>query len=181
MKKLTIFRTGKYEAISGKLLQKSAFEMFALAKEVRREYGSTSMIMSSHIPEAINSAKIIQHVMDGVKIVEQPRLSRYHAGRELAFIEDFLRYTYYYYAHISHIILVSHSMNIAKLTNMYVKQGFSVTLGGADWKDIFVPKPDFVSAQADRLIQNGCMIDAVSDNLSAKEKAFIASLSYVTH
>lgn len=179
MKKLTIFRTGEYETLSGKLLKKSACEMFALAKEVRQEYGVANLIISSHIPEAMNSARIIRQVMNDIKIAEQPRLSRYHAGRAQAFKEDFLWYVQYFCSYFDHIILVSHSMNISQLANLYVARGFSVTLENADWNSIFDLSTSHVSAQAERLAQKGCEVDTISESLTTKEKELIASLSYV--
>ncbi len=181
MKKLTVFRTGEYETLSGKLLPESAYQVYAQAKDIRREFGAVSLIMSSHIPEAINTAKTIRLIMDNARINENARLSRYHAGHERAFKADFLGYVKHYYSHMEHIILVSHNMNIMALTGWHIRRGSSITLEAESWDSIFDLQTSRISVQEKRLEENGSSISALVEALSTHEKERVATLAYTSY
>ncbi len=179
MKKLTIFRTGEYETLSGYVLLKSAYQIYAQAKDLLKETTPAGLIVTSHIPEAVNTAKIIQLLTNQARICENPRLSRYHAGREEAFKADFLGSVKHYYAHLEHIILVSHNMNITTLTGTYIRRGSSLTIEAEKWSSIFDLKTCRISVQEDRLAKADKCVETLVNNLSAEEKAQISALFYV--
>lgn len=154
--------------------------MFAQAALVRQEFGVANLIISSHIPEAMNSAKLIMLAMDNnAQIMEQPRLSRYHAGYEKAFIADFLKQVRHSFSYLEHIILVSHNANIGALTNLHVNRSSSVTLEAQNWSSIFDLTTCRLSKQEDRLAEQKLTLDTISEILSAEVKNFIALLPYV--
>lgn len=179
MKKLTIFRTCEYETLSGKILLKNAYQTYAQAQSLLQELGPVSLIVSSHIPEAVNTAKIIQLAAELARISENPRLSRYHAGKENAFKKDFLGYVKHYYSHMEHIILVSHNMNITALTGWHIRRGSAIVLESENWETIFDLQLSRISVTEDRLIASGSSPDILADTLSQNEKARISALSYV--
>lgn len=179
MKKLTIFRTGEYEVLSGKVLLKSAQQVFAQAKDILREFGTAGLIISSHIPEAVNTAKIIQLVMNQARISENVRLSRYHAGKEKVFKADFLGSVKFHHNYMEHIILVSHNMNITALTEKYIRRGSSLTLEADSWNNVFDLKTNRISIQDIRLADSESNVDVLINDLSDREKAQISALSFV--
>lgn len=179
MKKLTIFRTCEYETLSGKVLLRNAYQTYAQAKELCKENGDTSLIVSSHIPEAINTAKIIKLINEKARISENARLSRYHAGKENAFKADFLGYVKHYYTYLDHIILVSHNMNIMMLTGWHIRRGSSITLEAEAWESIFDLQTSRIRVQEHTLAEKDSSIDALVSALSPSEKDLISKLSYV--
>lgn len=179
MRKLTIFRTGEYDSVSSKLLSRSASKIYALAKEALQTYGEAKLIVSSHIPEAMNTAKVIQQVMTGARLMEQPRLSRYHAGGEEKFKVDFLGYVRHYCSYFEHIVLVTHNMNISALTGLYVERGASATLIAEDWQDIFDRQKHSSSIQVQRLEACEMNVDSLVSSLRASEKEIIAKFPFV--
>lgn len=179
MKRLTIFRTCECNFLTGELLKKSAYEAYAQTKEVRQKFGKAGLIISSHIPETINTAKIIQMVMATSFIKEQPRLSRYHVNCVEAFKTDFLKQVRYNLSHHDHIVLVSHSINISILTELHVYQASSITIEAESWDTIFDLNTSRRSLQEDRLAQEGQSLESIVNTLSKEEKALIASLPYI--
>lgn len=137
MKKLTIFRTCKHDFVHGTLKRKYAYQLFASTKQLREQSGAANLIISSHIPEAVNSAKIIQLAMNNVRIMEQPRLSRYYAGRGEEFKKEFISQIQSFFPYYEHVILVSHNVIISELTKYGIWNGNSLTIEADSWEHIF--------------------------------------------
>ena len=138
MKRLTIYRTCRHNSVYGTLKRESAYQLFLRTKDLRKNMGAANLIIASHIPEAMNSAKIIQLAMDNnIRIISCPRLSRYHAGRCRAFKEMFLAHIKDSFSHYDHIILVSHNIIISELTNKGVAEGNYLCIEADSWKNIF--------------------------------------------
>ncbi|MCM1324437.1 MAG: hypothetical protein NC218_09940 [Acetobacter sp.] len=135
--------------------------------------------MTSHIPEAVNSAQILKMVMKKARISENPRLSRYHAGSEKRFLKDFLGFVSYF-PDMEHIVLVSHNHNITNLTNRYIPRGANLTLEAPSWEEMFNLRACSISIAAERLTRLGIeQPNSWEELLSAEEKKAIDELSFV--
>lgn len=116
------------------LLRDSAYRIYAHTKELVKREGAASLVITSHVPRATQSAKVIELAMPNVRISENAFLSHYYAGRPDRFIKSFVNSLPPY---VDHVILVSHMMNISELVHSYVKRGSSLTLEADRWEDMF--------------------------------------------
>ncbi len=136
MKKLTIFRSGVAEGIDDRLQRSSAYQVLAHSKQLAETAGYAPLIITSHVPRAVRTAKIIKMANPEAQISENAFLSHYYAGNPKRFIAGFAKGLPHY---IQHVIIVSHGMNISDLTRGgHLKRGESLTIEAERWQDIFV-------------------------------------------
>lgn len=79
MKKLTIYRHGEYDKRLH-LLPQSAYELFSQAKKLKDELGPVEAIYVSPVIRALQSAAVIQLVMQAETFKRRPQLADYNAA-----------------------------------------------------------------------------------------------------
>ncbi len=154
MKKITLYRTGKHDFLSGKIEKDCARKLFAETKLLQRELGTTCLIISSHQPEAMNTAKIIKLIHGKAWISENPFLSRYYADDVERVKDKLLRQIRTNYSFCNHIIVVSHLETICKLTEQHIRQGDCLVIEAESWKDIFDMSANRISTMKERLSES---------------------------
>jgi phosphohistidine phosphatase SixA len=139
MKKLTIFRTAEEQALEKALKSEGARKIYCRAKKVKADHGETSLIYSSHVPAAMQSARIVKLVMKNARLCMCPFLSHYYAGDTSKFIKTFKNDLMHHF-YIDHVVLVTHESNIFDLTACGSGQDGVVTIEAESWDEIFDKK-----------------------------------------
>ncbi len=176
MKKLTIYRNGSTSADGVNLLRSSAYQIYARTKELVKREGVADVIMTSHVPRAMQSAQVIKLAMPETRVVETALLSHYYAGYPKKFIRSF---TNAQPVHVEHVVLVSHMMNISDLAHCFVPWGGSVTLEAESWEGMF--RQDVCRRELNEFPADNKECDEIVKEcgLSRQEVAMLAALPFI--
>jgi hypothetical protein len=136
MKKLVIFRLAEEETLQKALREDSARRIFCRAKKVKEDHGSATVIYSSHVPAAMQSARIIKLVMKGAQVRSCPFLSHYYAGETAKFLKTF-KLDRERESHIDYVVIVTHEGNIGDLLACYSGKDGVITVEAESWDEIF--------------------------------------------
>jgi phosphohistidine phosphatase SixA len=164
MKKLTIFRLAEEETLNKALQREGARKIFCRAKKVKADHGETTLIYSSHVPAAMQSARIIKLVMEKARVSMCPFLSNYYAGDTTKFLKTFkadLQRNHY----INHVVIVTHESNISDLASCGSGKDGVVTIEAESWDEIFAGKTRKVSILSE-------LLEAMEEG--AREKIYAA-------
>ena len=136
MKKLTIYRHGEYDKRLH-LLPQSAYELFSQAKKLKDELGPVEAIYVSPVIRALQSAAVIQLVMQAETFKRRPQLADYNAAIMRPFAEEFAEDVRLNHPGAEHILWVTHEPNIHTLLCKDFYMGESFTVQAEAWNDIF--------------------------------------------